>query len=712
MDKAQKGSKNMHGVAAKKEIIYEINRELRKKEIQKKGLTSNPLANMVLCEDLIIKQDMELRQGIDGDTDLSCLGVVRKNDWCNGVKVYLWNRISLDILMQFSLNGRLVLHIDSTKYGSFGLHNSTNDSKKVLFTPLSIQPGDGFVKQDDKDLFYREYFKGLVLAEMVSNKNKTDDVAAFLTHLAKDCEAYTGHKLRPRMIHTDEAGQLKNGILAVFAKEGQVRNQIMYANMCTLLYLRLADKMSHEINETGDWVESAKWALQIHDQFSGCGIHDCASHVYRNTAEWPKRTDREQDAPEVKAHESQFVSMFQTFANGVKDMDDISEALSHVCALMAIMSVETLPCNNFDIDSDVEKCYDVDWALEIAENMMKFISGAAISIRTLSDDLLMKQLNECMQLNDKSQRQQRFMGDKYCLDIFDKMIRGMSFSMTILREKDVKKRKGVIEVVVVHWPYDKEGNLSPQCVDGFTESVDLPYEGEKLGIESKAGVRYIDKQFRRHGALWAATGPSILSKALNMTNKASNQHLEGVIGNNKNNVKDMKSVHAREPGTYMHRFWDALRKGADNMMMELARCDEYIDHRREWERNKSLKNEEGDEEDKTEDYKEMEDIDNSDMVWDRKAKEQWKLDEIDLRRDVTEALRLNGVTKAKGKSKMQEALLTFGGKDKRGKWFFMSKPTFNKWYEGGATKPLKKEHLRIIQAYIKKTNEDKDNDDC
>ena len=115
------------------------------------------------------------------------------------------------------------------------------------------------------------------------------------------------------------------------------------------------------------------------------------------------------------------------------------------------------------------------------------------------------------------------------------------------------------------------------------------------------------------------------------------------------------------------------------MMMELARCDEYIDHRREWERNKSLKNEEGDEEDKTEDYKEMEDIDNSDMVWDRKAKEQWKLDEIDLRRDVTEALRLNGVTKAKGKSKMQEALLTFGGKDKRGKWFFMSKPTFNKY---------------------------------
>ena len=141
MDKAKKGSKNMQGEAAKKEIIYEINRELKKKKIQNKGLTSNPLVNMLLCEQLIITEDEELRSNVEDDTDLSCLGVVRKNDWCGGVKIYLYNRLSLVILDQFSQNGRLVLHMDSTKYGDFGLKNSPENAKKILFTPLFIQPG-------------------------------------------------------------------------------------------------------------------------------------------------------------------------------------------------------------------------------------------------------------------------------------------------------------------------------------------------------------------------------------------------------------------------------------------------------------------------------------------------------------------------------------------------------------------------------------------
>ena len=190
------------------------------------------------------------------------------------------------------------------------------------------------------------------MAEMISNNNKTADVADFLTSLAKDYKDYTGNDLRPRMIHTDEAGQLKNGILSTFGKDGQVRTQIMYANMSTLLYLRLAEKMDNEMNDTGDWVESAKWALGIHDQYAGSGIHDCGSHVYRNAAEWPKSSKREDDAPEVKMYASQFETMFKTFAKYVRKMNDISEALCHVCALMAIMSVETLPCNNFDVNSE------------------------------------------------------------------------------------------------------------------------------------------------------------------------------------------------------------------------------------------------------------------------------------------------------------------------------------------------------------------------
>ena len=218
------------------------------------------------------------------------------------------------------------------------------------------------------------------------------------------------------------------------------------------------------MNDTGDWVESAKWALGIHDQYAGSGIHDCGSHVYRNAAEWPKSSKREDDAPEVKMYASQFETMFKTFAKYVRKMNDISEALCHVCALMAIMSVETLPCNNFDVNSDVEKCYDDDLAKKVAKDMATFISGSARSICILSDDLLMKEMSECMELNNNP-RKQKFKGGIYCNDTLEKMIQGMTFSMTILREKNVTKNKGVIEVIVVHWPYDKEGKLSPQCVD-------------------------------------------------------------------------------------------------------------------------------------------------------------------------------------------------------------------------------------------------------
>ena len=328
-----------------------------------------------------------------------------------------------------------------------------------------------------------------------------------------------------------------------------------------------------------------------------------------------------------------------------------------------------------------------------------------------------------MQWNDNGGQQ--FMGDHYCQNVLETMMKGLSFSTTILREKDVNKKKGLIEVIVVHWPYDEEGNVSPQCVRGFKETVDLPYNGEELGIvnrlKSKAGAAYIDRQFRRRGALWTSTGPSMMSKALNITDKASNQHSEGMIGNNKIKVRDMQSVHASEPGTYMHRFWSDLRKRASNMMMEMDRCDGYIPQRKQWTagRQKSLNDADSDdEENKTEDYKEMERIDRSDMIWDRtsRAKDQWKKDETELRKCLKDALIANGVIKnmnVKGsKSKMQEALKAFGGKKKKKKGkdgkekcVFMSKPTFNNWIGGNATKKLNKDHHRVIKEYIEKTNE-------
>ena len=121
---------------------------------------------------------------------------------------------------------------------------------------------------------------------------------------------------------------------------------------------------------------------------------------------------------------------------------------------------------------------------------------------------------------------------------------------------------------------------------------------------------------------------------------------EGLIGNNKNNVGNMKLVHASEPGMYFHFFWKALRTGASYMMNEADRCDSYIEERRKRSHNKTLKKrEESDDESMTEDFKEMKETDDSHMVWDRKSrgKNQWKIKESEMRQDLKAALKKNGV---------------------------------------------------------------------
>ena len=41
------------------------------------------------------------------------------------------------------------------------------------------------------------------------------------------------------------------------------------------------------------------------------------------------------------------------------------------------MSVENLPCDDFDLESEVVESHDVDTVSDIAQNMMNFIAGEA-----------------------------------------------------------------------------------------------------------------------------------------------------------------------------------------------------------------------------------------------------------------------------------------------------------------------------------------------
>ena len=172
-------------------------------KIKSHGLGTSPLANMTLAEEAIIEHDIESRKRV-GDFTNDCEGILRKNDHLRGPTMWLWGIQSLVMLAEFSRNERLVAYLDSTKMGNLGFQG-TPVGKKLLYTKMLIQPGYGFIRGSDRELFYSQFFKGVKVAELISTKNKTQHVNGFILAISDDVFKCTGIKLKFNMIHTDMA---------------------------------------------------------------------------------------------------------------------------------------------------------------------------------------------------------------------------------------------------------------------------------------------------------------------------------------------------------------------------------------------------------------------------------------------------------------------------------------------------------------------------
>ena len=157
-------------------------------------------------------------------------------------------------------------------------------------------------------------------------------------------------------------------------------------------------------------------------------------------------------------------------------------AIARVGCLIAILITETLPCNDYNIKSKTQEHYDDEIATDIATKYASFMVAQAKSIHIQSDKLLDAKLDKLMDLNNRPSAQ-KFMGSSDAEGMIEHIKSGVVFSMTFLRSKDVEKKTGVIEVVIVYYPFaDDEETIYPQCVDGFLLEVKLPYKGKKKGI--------------------------------------------------------------------------------------------------------------------------------------------------------------------------------------------------------------------------------------
>ena len=184
---------------------------------------------------------------------------------------------------------------------------------------------------------------------------------------------------------------------------------------------------------------------------------------------------------------------------------------------------------------------------------------------------------------------------------------------------------------------------------------------------------------------------------------ANNQGSEGMINNEKNLVSEMRTNTA-EPATYWWYSYLTLLKASKYLVSEVERCDGYLAKRKALFERKALKAKKAAEEAKsnTEDSKEMEAENNTDMVFSRNGKDkEWLEDENVLRGKVKSTLQIIGLG---GKSFAQQlkSIDDFAGVGGDGKRkLHLSQPTFNKWIQNkGGIRKLDDDVVAVMTAWV------------
>ncbi len=700
---------------------------------KKLGLGTCPLSNMILARDKLVAMDIKEREAV-GIQSKVCPGIVRKNDWTDGIKTWLcWGLNTLVICNEFSRQNSLVWYVDSTKMGHLGLKRVHRLKKQLQFLRISIQPGNSIFHAADAELIRRNP-KGIVIAEGILTKQKTADVAEMISGLMESSVKCVGKRLRVELAHTDCAGQLKNGLLRALRdddNDDHVDNQMMYSNVHMIIFLRLAVKMSEEIESTGDWVESAKWAYSIHKKHAPCGIHECGSHVWRAFEAYPKSTKREDDAPEMKNHVDAFSEILTRFAERTKALDNISVAYAYVSITVLLFSVKQIKLPKFTTNSIIQDDYNEDEAMDIARDMATFMKAQAQSLCLHSDSEMNEKLADVMTYADKPKKQSFMGGDVIDNMVKDMQTKGMPFHMVHLKSVNAKKQKGTIGIVYIYSPFDDEGDIEPQCVE-FEMEVSLPFNGGMVDsyLYSPTGVKYIRSEWGIKLPLWCNSIVSTHEKTNDKCLPANNINAEAMNNIEQNITRDMLK-HTSEPASYWHYRYENLSQASKFMITEMDRYEHYVGKLREQnkqggkkkrkskkKRNKSKRRklnngdtaeEEANEEDNvemTEDSRKMKEEDESDMIFDRRGARAWIEEELDLKEGMIKALTNAGVKPSNNQWQVAlfehgESMGKKGKKNKNGQPVkFMTKPTFNKWIEGRASKKLKSVYGDIIRSYI------------
>ena len=100
---------NTDGVAAKRQTVYNIKKEVHVKLLQRYGLGKCKLANMHNAEEKIVEMDIKARRR-RGDNSDDYLGIVQENSHKGGICMHLYGKAGISLFADIAALGRLILY--------------------------------------------------------------------------------------------------------------------------------------------------------------------------------------------------------------------------------------------------------------------------------------------------------------------------------------------------------------------------------------------------------------------------------------------------------------------------------------------------------------------------------------------------------------------------------------------------------------------------
>ena len=683
---------NLDGIAATRQQEYELNREVKELERKKWNLTDCQLTNCLnVCEKL--KQiDLDERRERDGDGYCKDMpGLVRSSGFDDGFRAELYTKVSIELFNELLQLG-FIGYFD----GSGGLLHLPGRGH-IIHSRLSFNPSEIFLNYEDFQ-HSNKLHVSFVLAEHISEAQTGDVFASFFASLKASCDSLTQGKESPNplLIGTDCAGQLQNGLIKAYARDGQATTRIMWQNV-VLCILRWWERES-EANSNG--IETSKIAFDMMMKYVPLCVHECRSHVFRAVDGWPKDKKRPADVTNLG---QALKRMFTHLGDRMTSHPSICDAIAQLSYSICILEESHISLPKFDdpdcVRNDIDEC-EIQGVLERMKEHLR-MSASLLHIHTRSE--LRSTIKRAMKSNNKI-KSQVFSGVEVADPVLKEHKKTGIFVYAYVSSLSDEKNAATIRYHIIYDVLGGAERLAPFMSPAFELETDYPFEGGLVPnpLLCSTAAKYLRKTWLKEAALWSRSAVNLLKTATGKHIYDNNQHSEGGWRDTKQQP-DLKAD-CIEPARYFLRRYEGFQQSCRMLVSDMQRMEIVIDNRKGKmdDRDDQLLEESVE---MTQDAIENETLMTTDATWDTgtsgkryETKLIWALQVIfasDLGMKSVEGVRYTA-----GYDALKKHVTLMGVGHLRG----MGYKTFSLWMKGkrAASKNVGKGNLAAFQDYIDK----------